>query len=65
MRLHQKRQEHYGGGPPPPAPANPAPVGSEGIIPNPKLKLLDQMRAVLRLERLIRRAPVRLTPLGP
>jgi Phage integrase, N-terminal SAM-like domain len=31
-------------------PSAPAPVGYESVIPNPKLKLLDQMREVMRLK---------------
>jgi hypothetical protein len=39
-------------------------VGFEAVVPNPKLKLLDQVREVMRLKQLIRLAPARLTPLG-
>jgi hypothetical protein len=38
--------------------------GPELVIPNPKLKLMDQVREVLRVKQLIRLAPARLTPLG-
>jgi hypothetical protein len=38
--------------------------GPELIIPNPKLKLMDQVREVLRVKQLIRLAPARLTPVG-
>jgi hypothetical protein len=34
------------------------------VIPNPKLKLLDQVREVMRIKQLIRLAPAHLTPLG-
>jgi hypothetical protein len=40
------------------------PGGAELVIPNPKLKLLDQVREVMRLKQLIRFAPAHLTPLG-
>jgi hypothetical protein len=39
-------------------------TGFEAVVPNPKLKLLDQVREIMRLKQLIRRAPARLTPLG-
>jgi hypothetical protein len=45
-----------------PAPAGP--VDYEAVVPNPKAKLIDQVREVLRLKHLIRLAPARLTPLG-
>lgn len=34
----------------PPVFASPAPVTFESVIPNPKLKLLDQLREVMRLK---------------
>jgi hypothetical protein len=42
----------------------PGRVGFEAVVPNPKLRLLDQVREVIRLKQLIRLAPARLTPLG-
>ncbi len=33
-----------------PGPARPAPVTYESVIPNPKAKLLDQIRQVMRLK---------------
>ncbi len=34
-----------------PGPAGPAPVSVELVIPNPKVKLMDQVREVMRLKR--------------
>ncbi|HWQ92240.1 MAG TPA: phage integrase N-terminal SAM-like domain-containing protein [Clostridia bacterium] len=41
MMVHKSRQLFSGGS---------APVGYESVIPNPKSKLLDQMREVMRLK---------------
>ena len=36
-------------------------VRYESVVPNPKLKLLEQMREVMRLKQLIRLVPTTLT----